>query len=475
MAEPATRLQPYSMTIDGQEQPAVATFGVVNPALGTVFADAPECTRAQLDDAMESAARAFPAWARDEAARRGCLLASAEALRGEVESLASVLTREQGKPLPRAREEVLGAAAWLEHAAGLELPVEALESAAAQRIEVRRRPFGVVAAITPWNYPVLLAMWKVAPALRAGNTVVLKPSPFTPLSTLKMGEALRGVLPPGVLNVVSGGDQLGSWMTRHGVPRKISFTGSVAAGRRVAAAAAEDLKRVTLELGGNDAAILLPDVDVRRVAEGVFWGAFQNSGQVCSAIKRLYVHEEQAEALLAALGEVARGVRLGDGLDDGVDLGPVQNRPQLERIVELVEDARDRGAILHAGGHRCDGEGYFFEPTVMSGIAEGVRIVDEEQFGPVLPVLGYAEVDEAVERANRSSFGLSGSVWSRDPERAAEVAAELECGTVWVNQHLAIVPQAPFGGHKSSGIGVENGRWGLESFTQLQTLHLAAQ
>ena len=470
MAEPATKLQPFSMTIAGTAELAAATFGVTNPALGTVFADAPECTRAQLDAAMETSAEACRAWRRDETARRRALAACARALEADAESLAPLLTREQGKPLASAMEEVRGAAAWFDYTSSLEIPLEVVEDTFESRIEVRHRPLGVVAAITPWNYPLLLAVSKIAPALLAGNTVVVKPSPFTPLTTLKMGEALRGVLPDGVLNVISGSDQLGAWMTHHEIPRKISFTGSVATGKKVAAAAAADLKRVTLELGGNDAAIVLPDADVDLVAQGLFWGAFQNSGQVCSAIKRLYVHQDRAAAMLAALSQLAGEVKMGDGFEEGVELGPVNNRPQLERLVELVEDARDAGAILHAGGHRAEGDGYFFEPTIMSGICEGVRIVDEEQFGPVLPVLSYTDVDDAVERANATTFGLSGSVWSADPERATEVAAELECGTAWVNQHLAIVPHAPFGGSKWSGTGVENGPWGLLGFTEIQTL-----
>src|SRR5690606_23535969 len=341
------------------------------------------------------------------------------------------------------------------------------------RIEVRRRPYGVVGAITPWNFPVLLAVWKIAPALLAGNTVVIKPSPFTPLSTPKLGEILRDALPPGVVNVVSGGGELGAWVSSHPRVGKMSFTGSVATGKKVAAAAAPDLKRYTLELGGNDAAIVLDDVNPDQVAEKLFWGAFANSGQVCSAIKRLYVHERIAAPLTEALARVAKSVKVGDGMQPDTQLGPINNKPQFERVVELLDDAKKAGAKVVVGGGPRPGDGYFVEPTLVTGIAEGTRLVDEEQFGPALPILTYRDLDEAVERANATMYGLSGSVWSAVPERAAEVAGKLECGTAWVNQHLAIAPNGPFGGAKWSGIGVENGPWGLLGFTEIQTVNIA--
>jgi acyl-CoA reductase-like NAD-dependent aldehyde dehydrogenase len=472
MAEPALRVETLTMTIDGRPASIAGTFGVVNPSTGRVFSEAPECTRQQLDAAMASAAQAYRSWGRDEGLRRAALGRCAEALKTNAAEIAPILTSEQGKPLAQAMGEVYGAAAWFEYTASLPIPVEVVVDTDTNRVEVRRRPLGVVAAITPWNYPLILAVWKIAPALLAGNTVVIKPSPYTPLSTLKAGEVLRSVLPAGVLNVVSGGDDLGAWMTSHPVPRKISFTGSVATGKKVAQSAAPDLKRLTLELGGNDAAIVMPGTPVEAVAKDLFWGAFANSGQVCSAIKRLYVHQRQAPEMIEALKKLAQGVRMGDGFEQGVELGPINNRPQFERVIELVEDARDAGAVVHTGGRPRDGGGYFFEPTILSGVAEGVRIVDEEQFGPALPVLTYTDLDDAVERANATTFGLSGSVWSSDPAAATEVAGRLECGTAWVNQHLAITPFTPFGGAKWSGIGVENGPWGLLGFTEIQTVNV---
>ncbi|WP_214326658.1 aldehyde dehydrogenase family protein [Nonomuraea sediminis] len=461
------------MTIGGARVATKDTFGVVNPATGEVHAQAPECTHDQLDQAMSAAAEAYRSWRTDEAARRKALHAAGDLLMARSAELAPILTAEQGKPLQDATFEVIGAAIWLKHFADLEMPREVIQDDASALVEVVRRPMGVVAAITPWNYPLILASWKIAPALLAGNTMVLKPSPFTPLSTLAMGEVLSEVLPPGVLNVVSGGDALGAWMTGHPVPRKISFTGSVATGKKVAAAAAPDLKRLTLELGGNDPAILLDDVDPEAVAAKLFAGAFQNNGQVCSAIKRVYVPERLYDDVVEALAVQARAAKVGDGMTEGVQYGPINNKPQYERVSELVADALANGARAAAGGKPMDGPGFFFEPTILAGLSDGARIVDEEQFGPALPVVSYRDLDDALERANGTHFGLSGSVWGTDADRAAEVAGRLECGTAWVNTHLALSPAQPFGGFKWSGVGVENGTWGLLGFTEIQVVHRA--
>jgi len=329
----------------------------------------------------------------------------------------------------------------------------------------------VVAAITPWNFPLTLAFWKIAPALLAGNTLVLKPSPFTPLTTLKVAELLREVVPAGVLNVVSGGDELGAWMTGHPVPRKVSFTGSIETGKKVAISAAPDLKRVTLELGGNDPAIVLDDADPAVVAKAIFAGAFNNNGQVCSAIKRVYVPESLYDQVVDGLSAQATSIKVGDGTEPDSKLGPINNAPQYERVKELVADAISHGATAATGGHAMEGPGYFFEPTILTDVTDGTRIVDEEQFGPALPVIAYRDIDDVVERANATHFGLSGSVWGTDTDRASEVAGRLECGTAWVNTHLALAPQQPFGGFKWSGVGVENGPWGLAEFSEIQVMY----
>jgi acyl-CoA reductase-like NAD-dependent aldehyde dehydrogenase len=459
----------YNMTIDGGETSAASWFDVVNPATGEVFAQAPQCTQDQLDDAMASAARAFVSWgASDDSARRAALQGIANALIAAQLELAELVTKEQGKPLVAAAFEVTETARWFSYFAELPLQPETLQDDARGQAVLVRRPLGVVAAITPWNFPLLLLGMKLAPALLAGNTIVLKPSPFTPLSTLATGRIIAGHLPPGVLNVVSGGDALGAWMTGHPTVRKISFTGSVATGKAVAAAASPDLKRITLELGGNDAAIVLDDADPSRVAAGIFWGAFTNNGQICAGIKRVYVPDRLHDAVVDALAERARRARVGNGMDDGVQLGPINNKPQFERVSSLVADALADGALAAAGGHAMDRPGYFFEPTILHGAREGMRIVDEEQFGPALPVLRYSDLDEAIARANATPYGLSGSVWSSDEERAARVAARLDCGSAYVNTHLVVQPHLPFGGWKWSGIGIENGPWGLDAFCSLQ-------
>jgi acyl-CoA reductase-like NAD-dependent aldehyde dehydrogenase len=461
----------FVMTIAGEAVPTEGTFGVRNPATGDVFAQAPECSGEQLNAAFDAAHKAARDWKHDEAARRAALLKAADVLLASAGELTPILTSEQGKPLGDAGVEVFASAIWCQYFANLETPAQIIQDNDEAFVEVARRPLGVVAAITPWNFPLLLSFWKIAPALLAGNTMVLKPSPFTPLTTLKIGELLRDVFPPGVLNVVSGGDQLGAMMTTHPVPRKISFTGSIETGKKVALSAAPDLKRVTLELGGNDPAIVLDDADPATVATAIFAGAFNNNGQVCSAIKRVYVPESLYDDVVEGLAAHAKAIKVGDGTEADSKLGPINNEPQYERVKELVADALAHGARAVSGGQAMDRPGYFFEPTILAGLSDGTRIVDEEQFGPALPVIPYRDLGDAIDRANATHFGLSGSVWSGDPERAAGVAAELECGTAWVNTHLALSPEQPFGGFKWSGVGVENGPWGLAEFTEFQVVH----
>src|SRR5271156_5905679 len=434
----------YTMTIDGKAVKGSKPPGVINPATGKIFAEVPDCSKAELDQAMAAAQKAFPSWSKDLNARRKVLQDCAAALQQPPEGLARTLTLEQGKPA----QEIMLPSMWCAFTAMLDLPAEVLMDTPDSKIEIKRKPLGVVAAITPWNYPIMLGMWKIAPALLAGNTIVLKPSPYTPITTLMLGEILKDIVPPGVFNVISGGDELGAWMTSHPVPRKISFTGSGETGKKGAASAA-------------------PAV----VAPKIFWGAFENSGQICSAIKRVYVPEQMYNALIDNLGEIAKGVKVGDGLEAGTQLGPINNKMQFDRVTERVEDAKKPGAKIVTGGSRVGKEGYFFAPTIVGNISDGVRLVDEEQFGPALPIVPYKDVDDAVRRANATHYGLSGSVWSNDRVRGAEVASQLECGSAWVNQHLAIAPNLPFGGAKWSGIGVENGTWGLMGFTEIQVVN----
>ncbi len=336
-------------------------------------------------------------------------------------------------------------------------------------IELRWQPLGVAGIITPWNAPVNLAAGPLASALYTGNCAIIKPSPFTPLTTLRIGELLKDILPAGVVNVLSGGDELGGLMTAHPGIDKISFTGSVATGKKVMASCAGTLKRVTLELGGNDAAIVLPDVDIADVARKLFFAATVNSGQVCMAVKRIYAHESIYDALCKALLAEARNARVGDGQDPATTLGPIQNRRQFERVCELKDDAARHG---HAeeGAPRPPGDGYFVAPTVVTDLTETDRLVAEEQFGPVFPVMKFTDVEEAIAHANNTRYGLSGSVWSRNVERARQVAAQLEVGTAWVNQHRNTAPDVPFGGAKESGLGRTYSLLGLQAYLEPQVI-----
>ncbi|KIF73073.1 aldehyde dehydrogenase [Streptomyces sp. 150FB] len=461
----------FTMTIDGRPVAGTSSFGVTNPADETVLAQAPDCSPEQLDAAVAAARAAFPAWAgTDHGERRKLLHGMADAIEARVEPLHQILAREAGKTLNDARTEVLGLSYWLRGMTTLSLPETVNEDSADRRSVTRHVPLGVVGAIVPWNYPLGQTGFKLAPALLAGNTVVLKPSPFTPLATLRLGEVLRDVLPPGVLNVVSGGDALGPRMTAHPDIDKISFTGSTGTGRKVMAGAAGSLKRVTLELGGNDPAIVLPDIDVPTVAEKLFWGAFGHNGQVCLAAKRVYIHQDVYEPLKRALADYARTVRTGDGVTEDVQLGPVQNRPQYERVLDLIRDSADQGHRFLTGGLPAEGKGYFIRPTLVDNPPEDSRIVQEEQFGPVLPLLTFDDVDDVIARANAGEYGLGASVWSGDTDTALAIARRLEAGTVWINEIQHLTPRVTFGGLKNSGIGSENGIEGLLAFTAPQTI-----
>ncbi len=455
----------YRMTIDGQAVPAEATFDVVNPATGEVFAQAPAATGADLDRAVAAAKLAQKSWrAVPLEERKALLVRAAEAIEANADELAALFTREQGRPLAMAREEILGGAGWFRATAGLDVPVEVTEDTRHRRVEVHHEPLGVVCAIVPWNFPFLLAAWKIGPAVMTGNTVVLKPSPFTPLTALKLGEILIDVFPRGVLNVITGGDELGPLMTAHPGFQKISFTGSTATGRRVMESAAKDLKRITLELGGNDAAIVLPDVDLDAVAMQLFMGAFWNTAQICVATKRLYIHEDIYDALRDKLHQIARTIPVGDGTQEGMVIGPVQNAPQFRRVQDLIEDSRKNGYTVLEGGS-VPNAGYFIPLTLVDNPPDDARVVVEEAFGPILPLLRFSSIDEVIERANDSEYGLAGAVWSKDIDKAKEIAHRLETGTVWINQNLQSTPFTPLAGHKQSGFGVENGLAGLLEFT----------
>lgn len=462
----------YSMTIAGKGVDSADSITVVNPATGLVIGEAPDCSGDQLDEVVACARAAFPGWRAKSDSERGQILkATAGVLAANVDELMRLLTSEQGKPHDEARFEIMGAAYWLSSMADMEIPIEVNEDTAERRSETRHVPIGVVAGISPWNFPVLLSFWKIAPALRAGNTLILKPSPFTPLTMLRIGELLRGVIPDGVLNIISGGDALGPKVTAHPGIDKVSFTGSTATGKRVMASAANDLKRVTLELGGNDAAIIMPDVDVKAVAKDLFWAAFRNSAQICIATKRMYVHEAIYDDLSQALVDYAATVKMGDGSEQGTQLGPVQNKLQFERVVDIIDDCRAQGYRFLVGGDvPTDGAGYFIPVTIVDNPPEDSRVVQEEAFGPILPLIKFSELDDVIAKANASDYGLAGSVWSSDTDAALAVATRMETGTVWINEVQHLSPFQAFAGHKQSGFGVENSLGGLLEYTMPQTI-----
>lgn len=400
----------YRLLIDGRMVAGAATLAVINPANGQPFAHAPAAGPAELEAAVAAARAAFPAWrATPIEDRRARLKTAADLIDAHAEALARLFTREQGRPVDAAKGEILQAAFWMRATADLNLPVDITEDTDKRRIEVRHEPLGVVCGIVPWNFPVTLAVWKIAPALLAGNTLVLKPSPYTPLCTLKLGELLAEVFPPGVLNVICGDDALGPLMTAHPGFAKISFTGSTATGRKVMETAARDLKRLTLELGGNDAAIIMPDVDVDAIAQQIFFGAFFNTAQICVATKRLFIHEDIYEAVRDRLHALAKQIVVGDGAEQGSILGPIQNAVQHRRVLDLIDDARASGLVLLQGAAVPE-RGYFVPITLVDNPPDNARVVTEEAFGPVLPLLSFKTVDEVVARANDTEYGLAGAV-----------------------------------------------------------------
>ncbi|HEU4618770.1 MAG TPA: aldehyde dehydrogenase family protein [Gammaproteobacteria bacterium] len=473
-AEDAERRSDFALLIDGRLARGERSLDVIDPALGAVFARCPAAGRADLDAAVRAARAAFLQWRNTSYEERaGLIKRLAAALRERSHALGELLTREQGKPLAQSIAEIERGAGQSEGMISIEIPVETLVDDKDRHIELHYRPLGVVGIITPWNAPVNLALGPLVSALYTGNTVVLKPSPYTPLTTLKLGELMKDIFPAGVVNVLAGGDDLGAWMTEHEGIDKISFTGSVATGKKVAASAAKTLKRITLELGGNDAAIVLDDADPKAIAKKMFFAAFVNSGQVCMAIKRIYAHEKVYDELCAALAEEARKAKVGNGLDAGVELGPLQNKMQYDKVRDLLEDTKRRGAKILAGGEVPAGAGYFIPPTIVTDIDEDSRLVREEQFGPIVPILKYSDLEDAVARANDTRYGLSGSVWTSDVERGKAVAARLEVGTAWVNQHRATSAFVPFGGAKESGVGRQYSILGLKSYMEPEVISVA--
>jgi len=468
----------FNMLINGEAVGADASFDVINPANERVITQCPMATEAHLNQAVAAARAALPAWsAKSMDERRAIILQIADRIEANMVELATLLSTEQGKPIEGfaglgAMFELGGCLAWIRYTATLDLPVEVIQDNDDARIEVHRKPVGVVGSITPWNYPLLITMWHVIPGLLAGCTVVAKPSEYTPLTVLKAAHLINDLLPPGVLNVVTGKGDIGAGMSAHEDIDKIVFTGSTSTGKRIMESASGNLKRLTLELGGNDAAIVLPDTNVAEAAGKIFATAMINNGQTCAALKRLYVHEDIYDEMCDALAGIAASVTTGPA-SESPDFGPIQNKMQFDKVCDLAEAAKADGATFMTGGAPLERDGYFFPVTIVRDIPEESRLVQEEPFGPILPVVKFTDVEDALARANAVSVGLGGSVWSSNIEQAQALAARLECGTAWVNNHAMIQPDAPFGGVKQSGLGVEFGRYGLVEYTNIQTMKIA--
>lgn len=463
----------YKLLIDGKLVDGASTIEVIDPASGKPFETCARADRHQVNQAVAAAKRAFPGWSSlPHTERQGFLERFADGIEARFEEFCNLLTREQGKPTPQAQFEIGGTIAAIRFFAGQDIPVETIRETEEEKIVEQRTPLGVVVGIAPWNFPVILLMFKIAPALSTGNTMVAKPAASTPLTTALLGEVAANIFPPGVLNIIIDDDDLGDVLTAHPDVAKVSFTGSTNTGKSVMQSAASTLKRLTLELGGNDAAIILDDVNVQEVAPKVFAAAMVNAGQVCLATKRVYAPRAMIDELCEEFRKLGEEAIVDDGLKQGTQIGPVQNKQQYDRVMELIEDAKKHGTIV-VGGAPLGREGYFIAPTVFRDLPDDARLVREEQFGPAFPVMAYDTIDEVIDRANDSEFGLGGTIWTGDAGRGLELAMRVQAGTVWVNKHLDMPFDIPFGGAKQSGIGRENGLEGMKEFTQVKIINVA--
>jgi len=465
----------YAFTINGKSISTEKTFDVKNPATGDLIGSASISNKDHVSQAVAAAKAAQPSWAaKSDEERKSTVNKVADILVENTAYLAKWITEEQGKPMtgPGSMFEMQACVGWTQVPASLDLPVEVIFEDDTRKDELHRKPIGVIGAIAPWNWPLMIAIWQIIPAIRAGNTVVLKPSEYTTIGTLEMVRLINTVLPPGVLNTVSGGGEIGASLVEHKDIDKIMFTGSASTARRIIESSKGNMARLTLECGGNDAAIILPGTDMKSKAEDLFWGAFINMGQTCACAKRLYVHEDDYDAVVEVLSDLASKMPMGNGMEEGIVLGPIQNKMQFDKVNDLVEDAKSKGAKVICGGSPLGGPGYFYPITLLGNVDNGHRIVDEEQFGPVLPIIKYKIVEEAIQKANDTKTGLGGSVWGDNLDQAAEVASKIQAGTVWINQHGAIHPMVPFGGIKDSGYGVEFGIEGLKAVTRPQVISI---
>lgn len=466
----------FTNIVNGGRRTNGSRLKVTNPSNGSPVGDCPLADVGDLDLAAESAQAAFVRWSvTGYEAREAAMNAFADRITGAADELARLLTLEQGKPLRHARWEIERGAASLRLIGRFRPSTERFDAPGRGLTELRWRPLGVAAAIVAWNSPVGLGLAKVANALIAGDSVIWKPSPFTPLTTLAVGELSIGCLPDGLLNVLAGDDAMGAALVAHPLVRKVSFTGSVEVGKRIQASAAGTLKRVTLELGGNDAAIVLADADVEHTARTIVDRSFWTTGQFCAAVKRVYAHESIKQPLVEAMIAAMRGLRVGDGFADGVEYGPIQNKPQWDKLQALRADTLARGGRILFEGEAPD-TGLFMPLTLVDGVDDDAPVVAAEQFGPILPILAFADEEDALARANRSELGLGGSVWSRDVGRALALALaeRLDVGNAWVNQHGALDVGIPFPFAKESGLGIDYGEHGTYQFLQPTLVSVAA-
>ncbi|KAL2850401.1 Aldehyde/histidinol dehydrogenase [Aspergillus pseudodeflectus] len=448
---------------------AVTRHGI-NPATGEPNPAVPVATQEDLDKAVQAARAAFNTWSTSSLEeRRAALHAYADAIEANIDGFSKTLTMEQGKPLSQASTEVRMAGTWIRGLSSIEIPINTIEETEDRRVIQRYKPIGVAGAIVPWNFPVLFAVGKIVSAVFTGNAVIVKPSPFTPYCELKLAELATWFFPPGVVQCLSGDDNLGPMMTEHPGIDQISFTGSIATGKRVMASCSKTLKRVTLELGGNDPAIICGDVDMDTVIPQVGILSYLCSSQICKIIKRLYVHEEIYDEFLGKLVAFVKSLKVGNGTEADVFFGPVQNKMQFEKTKNLFSSIDTEKLKPVLGGTIEESNGYFIHPTIIDNPPDSSRVVQEEAFAPILPVMKWSDEEDVIKKANALETALGASVWSKDLERATRIADRLEAGVVWVNSHFDVSPMAPFGGHKQSGIGVEWGLAGLLEYCNSQT------
>ncbi|KAH8660218.1 Aldehyde/histidinol dehydrogenase [Xylariales sp. PMI_506] len=466
-------MEKFANIINGQVSTTEAVRHGINPANKERLYASPVSTKDDVEAAVQAARRAFKSWRKTTVEHRKKQLgAFAAELMAHQAELSRLLTLEQGKPTLFAEQEIQFGAFWLTGTCALDLPTVIVQDTADKCIETRYTPLGVVVGIVPWNFPVMLLCGKLAPAILTGNCIIIKPSPFTPYCGIKVVQLAQRFFPPGVVQVLSGDDNLGPWLTEHPGIDKISFTGSTATGKRVMQSASKNLTRVTLELGGNDAAIICSDVDVREVVPQIANAAFMNSGQICIALKRIYVHQDIYGEFRDTFVKYVSSLKVGNGVDEGTFIGPVQNQRQYERVKEFLDDIQKNNQTLLLGGDVGESisNGFFIKPTIVDSPPDESMVVAEEPFGPVVPLMTWSNVEEVIERVNNSDMGLGASVWSKSTKLARQIGEELDVGSVWINQHLGIQPIAAFGGHKKSGIGCEWGVDGLKGFCNTQTI-----